>query len=96
MATWTERSEDLKGLLKLRTEPIAFRRLERAEELDRIRNVVRVTCGRTLIVTYARLSARAWIVRGVFGNDRPIARRGVGLAVPTGGGNKTATAIDDL
>jgi len=47
MANWTERSEDLKGLLKLRTEPIAFRRLERAEELDRIRNVVRVKRGFT-------------------------------------------------
>ena len=47
MGTWSERSEDLKALLKLRTEPIAFRRLERAEELDQIRNVVRVNRGFT-------------------------------------------------
>ncbi len=47
MGTWAEASEGLKGLLKLRTEPVAFRRLEKAGELDGIRNVVRVKRGFT-------------------------------------------------
>ena len=47
MGIWAEMGEDFKALLKLRTEPIAFRRLEKAEELDKIRNVVRIKRGFT-------------------------------------------------
>jgi len=47
MGIWMGMGEELKALLKLRTEPIAFRRLEKAEELDRIRNVVRIKRGFT-------------------------------------------------
>jgi hypothetical protein len=31
MAIWAEMNEDFKTLLRLRTEPVAFRRLEKAE-----------------------------------------------------------------
>ena len=47
MAVWAETSEDFKRLLRLRTEPVAFRRLEKAEDLDKIANVVRVKRGFT-------------------------------------------------
>jgi len=47
MEIWAEMGEDFKALLKLRTEPIAFHRLEKAEELDKIRNVVRIKRGFT-------------------------------------------------
>jgi len=47
MATWAEVGNDFKSSLRLRTEPIAFRRLEKAEELDKIRNVVRINRGFT-------------------------------------------------
>jgi len=47
MGIGVEIGEDFKAQLKLRTEPIAFRRLEKAEELDKIRNVVRIKRGFT-------------------------------------------------
>jgi uncharacterized protein (DUF169 family) len=47
MAIWQEMSEELKRLLRLRTEPIAFRRFEKAEDLDKIANVVRLQRGFT-------------------------------------------------
>jgi uncharacterized protein (DUF169 family) len=47
MAIWAEMSEDFKRLLRLRTEPVAFRRLEKAEELDKIAHVVRLKRGFT-------------------------------------------------
>lgn len=40
-------NDDLKALLRLRTEPVAFRRLEKASELAGIRNVMRVNRGFT-------------------------------------------------
>jgi uncharacterized protein (DUF169 family) len=45
MAIWAEMTENFKTLLRLRTEPVAFRRLEKAEDLDKISNVVRVKRG---------------------------------------------------
>ncbi|HSR13110.1 MAG TPA: DUF169 domain-containing protein [Thermodesulfobacteriota bacterium] len=47
MGTWAEKSESLKAMLRLRTEPVAFRRLEKAEELGKIANVVRPQRGFT-------------------------------------------------
>jgi len=47
MAIWAKMSEDFKSLLRLRTDPVAFRRLEKAEDLDKIENVVRVKQGFT-------------------------------------------------
>ena len=47
MAIWAEMTEDFKTLLRLRTEPVAFRRLEKAEDLEKIKNVVRVKRGFT-------------------------------------------------
>ncbi len=47
MAIWQEMSEEFKRLLRLRTEPIAFRRFEKAEDLDKIANVVRLKRGFT-------------------------------------------------
>ena len=41
MSTWSERSEGIKKRLKLRTEPIAFRRLQDAGELESIEGVIR-------------------------------------------------------
>jgi uncharacterized protein (DUF169 family) len=45
MGIWAERNEEFKALLRLRTEPVAFRRLEKAEDLDKIPNVIRVKRG---------------------------------------------------
>jgi hypothetical protein len=45
MAIWAEMNEDFKTLLRLRTEPVAFRRLEKAEDLNKIPNVIRVKRG---------------------------------------------------
>jgi len=36
MAIWVEMTEDFKTLLRLRTEPVPFRRLEKAEDLGKI------------------------------------------------------------
>jgi len=47
MGIWSEMSENFKSLLKLKSEPVAFRRLEKAEELDKIANVTRVKRGFT-------------------------------------------------
>ncbi len=47
MGIWAEKTEDFKTLLRLRTEPIAFRRLEKVEDLDQIANVIRVKRGFT-------------------------------------------------
>ena len=47
MAIWAKMNEDFKTLLRLRTDPVAFRRLEKAEDLDKIANVVRVKRGFT-------------------------------------------------
>ena len=48
MAAWKEMGESFKSLLRLRTEPVAFRWLEKAEQLEKIPNVVRVRSGFTL------------------------------------------------
>jgi uncharacterized protein (DUF169 family) len=45
MAIWAEMTEDFKAMLRLRTEPVAFRRLEKAEDLNKLVNVVRVNRG---------------------------------------------------
>jgi uncharacterized protein (DUF169 family) len=45
MGIWAEMNEDFKAMLRLRTEPVAFRRLEKAEDLNKIVNVVRVKRG---------------------------------------------------
>lgn len=36
MGSWIEKSNELKESLQLRTEPIAYRRLEKASDLDNI------------------------------------------------------------
>ncbi len=45
MGIWAETNDNLKAFLKLKSEPVAFRRLEKAEELEAIKNVVRLTRG---------------------------------------------------
>jgi uncharacterized protein (DUF169 family) len=40
--SWADTSNELINTLRLKTDPIAFRRLEKAEELDNIRNVQRI------------------------------------------------------
>jgi uncharacterized protein (DUF169 family) len=45
MRDWAERSEAVKNSLKLRTEPIGFRRLQDAAELEKIEGVVRWPAG---------------------------------------------------
>ncbi len=42
MGFWAEKSEEFKRMLRLKNEPIAFRRLERAEDLNNISDVIRV------------------------------------------------------
>jgi uncharacterized protein (DUF169 family) len=39
---WSEVSDELTNLLRLKTDPVAFKRLEKAAELDTIKNVYRV------------------------------------------------------
>jgi uncharacterized protein (DUF169 family) len=45
MSSWSERSEAIKKCLKLRSEPIAFRRLQDAAELESLEGVVRWPAG---------------------------------------------------
>jgi uncharacterized protein (DUF169 family) len=45
MSSWAERSGAIKSRLKLRTEPIAFRRLQDASELESIEGVIRWSQG---------------------------------------------------
>ena len=47
MGIWAESNESLKALLKLKSEPVAFRRLDTAAELEKIKNVVRIKRGFT-------------------------------------------------
>ncbi|MBP1716455.1 MAG: hypothetical protein H6Q42_4658 [Deltaproteobacteria bacterium] len=47
MSIGRELSEEFKSLLRLRTEPVAFRRLEKAEDLGKVSNVVRMKRGFT-------------------------------------------------
>jgi hypothetical protein len=42
MSNWMEQSNELKESLQLRTEPIAYRRLEKAGDLDNIEDVTRI------------------------------------------------------
>ncbi len=46
MSNWSGTSQILKDKLRLRTEPIAYRRLEKAEDLDTIKHVNRWHAGR--------------------------------------------------
>ncbi|MCP4756611.1 MAG: DUF169 domain-containing protein [Proteobacteria bacterium] len=41
MNRWKEKSNELKSKMRLRTEPIAYRKFEKAKELDSIKNLVR-------------------------------------------------------
>ena len=45
MNAWTEISETLTKMLRLKSEPVAFRRLEKAVDLEKIPNVVRIERG---------------------------------------------------
>jgi len=47
MPAWEKIAQEFKSLLKLKTEPVAFRCLDKAEELDKIKNVVRLNRGFT-------------------------------------------------
>jgi len=47
MAAWGEMSREFKNLLRLKTEPVAFRRLPKVQELEKIPNVTRVKRGFT-------------------------------------------------
>lgn len=40
--SWADTSNELINTLRLKTDPVAFRRLEKAEELEGIRNVMRI------------------------------------------------------
>ena len=47
MGDWSEKSQQLKEILRLRTEPIAFKKLDSQRELDDIPNVTRLGRGCT-------------------------------------------------
>ena len=47
MSNWREKSNELKESLQLRTEPIAYRRLEKAGDLNNIEGVTRLKQGAT-------------------------------------------------
>lgn len=42
MMSWTEVAAEMQRLLHLKTDPLAFRRLEKLEDLDKIKNVFRL------------------------------------------------------
>lgn len=42
MGTWGELTGELERMLRLRTAPVAYRRLEKAEDLDRLKSVYRL------------------------------------------------------
>ncbi len=72
MAAWKEMGESFKSLLRLRTEPVAFRRLEKAEEVEKIPNVVRVRSG----FTYCQVPFRVRVLGQTVGvTDDPIGDR---------------------
>ena len=41
MSNWKEKSNELRDGLRLKTEPIAYKKLEKESELDNIENVTR-------------------------------------------------------
>ena len=47
MTDWTEPARELERSLRLRTYPVAYKRLEKAEDLEKIPGVVRITRGFT-------------------------------------------------
>lgn len=47
MGIWAQIAEDFKTLLWFRTDPVAFRRLEKSTDLDKIEKVTRVKQGFT-------------------------------------------------
>ena len=49
MSNWREKSNELKESLQLRTEPIAYRRLEKAGDLNNIEGVTRLKTGGYLL-----------------------------------------------
>ncbi|MDD5723986.1 MAG: DUF169 domain-containing protein [Syntrophales bacterium] len=64
MSGWKEKSDTLKERLRLRTEPVAYKRLEKAEDLDKIHGVKRLK--NRNIVLFCQLPAlariRGWTV----------------------------------
>src|SRR5512136_1277315 len=73
MGIWAERNEEFKALLRLRTEPVAFRRLEKADDLEKIANVVRVKRG----FTYCQVPFLVRVLRQTVGitKEDPIGDR---------------------
>ncbi len=47
MGIWADTAQALKDLLRLKSDPVAFRRLEKAEDLEKISNVIRLKRGFT-------------------------------------------------
>lgn len=45
--SWADIASELKTSLRLKTEPVAFRRLEKAQDMEKIKNVLRVKRGFT-------------------------------------------------
>jgi uncharacterized protein (DUF169 family) len=43
VSTWGQLAGEMEGMLRLRTEPVAYRRLERAEDLDEVRSLYRLS-----------------------------------------------------
>ncbi len=73
MSTWLEMSKELKDSLQLRTEPIAYRRLENADDLDDIEGVTRLNQG----ATFCQVQYRARVLgftMGVAGEDNMFKR----------------------
>ena len=73
MAIWAEMSENFKTLLRLKTEPVAFRRLEKAEDLEKIVDVVRLKRG----FTYCQVPFLVRVLGQIVGitKDDPIGDR---------------------
>ena len=73
MAAWKEMGESFKSLLRLRTEPVGLGRLEKAEEVEKIPNVVRVRSG----FTYCQVPFRVRVLGQTVGvtKDDPIGDR---------------------
>ncbi len=84
MAHWKELTQDLEGLLRLRTFPIAYKRLENASDLESIRKVRRLDRYATFCQVPGLVRTRGWTIGITLEdslNDR--CTRIHGLAEPT-------------
>lgn len=85
MTDWTESAHEMERMLRLRTYPIAYKRLEKAEELEKIPGVVRLARGFTFCQLPTLARRGEGMTLGVTRDDpiNPRCARIFGLAATT-------------